>query len=136
MAGQLASGGHGVALGYSQEMSDELVSELKRSPLDKKSGHGLSIIAEDADVLSFPDCFLDVVHRGAALQSVPGAKAAMQEMYRVLKPGGKLYTILHADTEFGATSISVDVERLRPAYATVRSTGSRHQTINKAAISQ
>lgn len=80
---------HVFALDYSRRMLDEAVAAVKRS------GGGqslpLSIIRGDAGSLPFRDGTVNAVHWGAAMHCVPDAELSMKEIYRILKPGGKLY---------------------------------------------
>jgi len=54
-------------------------------------GSSLALIRGDAGCLPFRDDVLDAVHWGAAMHCVPDAERAMEEVHRVLKPGGRLY---------------------------------------------
>ena len=79
---------HVFSLDYSPQMLTELVQSLQRQSLPP---HKLSIIRGDAGSLPFQDNSLDAIHWGAAMHCVPNAEQALAEVYRVLKPGGKLY---------------------------------------------
>jgi len=48
----------------------------------------ISLLQEDAEALSFPDACFDCVTCLEALEFMPNSPAAIQEMLRVLKPGG------------------------------------------------
>mmetsp|Transcript_20610 Transcript_20610/g.30203 ORF Transcript_20610/g.30203 Transcript_20610/m.30203 type:complete len:137 (+) Transcript_20610:3-413(+) len=79
---------HVFGLDYSYQMLSECVASVNRQ------GEGnapLSIIRGDAGYLPFEDGSFDAVHWGAAMHCVPDVEAAMAEVYRVLKPGGRLY---------------------------------------------
>ena len=81
---------HVFALDYSRQMLNECVATVKRET-DNVDELPLSIIRGDAGNLPFEDGSIDAVHWGAAMHCVPDAEAAMAEVYRVLRPGGKLY---------------------------------------------
>lgn len=94
--------GHVFALDYSTQMLEECVASVKRgyfsSSLTAAAANTnsddflpLSIIRGNAGSLPFRDSCLDAVHWGAAMHCVPDAGACMKEVYRVLKPGGKMY---------------------------------------------
>lgn len=76
------------ALDYSTQMLSECVASIKR---ENESNAPIVIIRGDAGLLPFNDDSFDAIHWGAAMHCVPDAKAAMKEVYRVLKPDGKLY---------------------------------------------
>ena len=81
---------HVFALDYSRQMLNECVSSVRREK-DNEEDLPLSIIRGDAGNLPFDDNSIDAVHWGAAMHCVPDAEAAMAEVFRILKPGGKLY---------------------------------------------
>ncbi|GJM42304.1 MAG: hypothetical protein DHS20C20_25860 [Ardenticatenaceae bacterium] len=53
-------------------------------------GHRVSLVQQVADKLPFPDNQFDLVTSLEALEFFPSDTAALQEMVRVLKPGGTL----------------------------------------------
>ena len=79
---------HVFCLDYSPQMLQECASTI-RNQYD--ASLPLSIIRGDAGRLPFRDESLQAVHWGAAMHCVPDAEQALREVYRVLKPGGKLY---------------------------------------------
>ncbi|CAB9527681.1 Uncharacterized methyltransferase At2g41040, chloroplastic [Seminavis robusta] len=81
---------HVFALDYSPQMLQELVSSVQRRR-QKEVTPKLSILRGDAQNLPFQDNSMDAIHWGAAMHCVPNAEQALQEVYRVLKPGGILY---------------------------------------------
>ena len=81
---------HVFALDYSRQMLNECVATVSRENVNGKE-LPLSIIRGDAGNLPFEDGTIDAIHWGAAMHCVPDAEAAMAEVYRVLRPGGKLY---------------------------------------------
>jgi len=80
---------HVFALDYSPQMLTELVNSLQRQ--QSTTPTNISILRGDAMDLPFADGAIDAIHWGAAMHCVPKAEVALQEVYRVLKPGGKLY---------------------------------------------
>jgi len=90
---------HVIGLDYSPQMLQEGIATIQRQRLDlegnkngrAKNSRRLSWIRGDAGSLPFEDESFDVIHWGAAMHCVPDVEAAMEEVYRVLKPGGKLY---------------------------------------------
>mmetsp|Transcript_56275 Transcript_56275/g.168494 ORF Transcript_56275/g.168494 Transcript_56275/m.168494 type:complete len:323 (-) Transcript_56275:226-1194(-) len=83
------------ALDYSDKMLGELVASVERDEGAEGVGGGglnrLSVIRGDAGSLPFRAGTFDAVHWGAAMHCVPSAEKGLEEVYRVLKPGGKLY---------------------------------------------
>ena len=88
---------HVFALDYSEQMLRECVNTVRReAPKQQQQQQEnmllpLSVIRGDAGNLPFQDHSLDAIHWGAAMHCVPRAEQALQEVYRVLKPGGRLY---------------------------------------------
>lgn len=76
------------ALDYSEQMLNECVASIQR---EKETESPICVIRGDAGSLPFNDNVFDCVNWGAAMHCVPDADAAMSEVYRVLKPGGKVY---------------------------------------------
>ena len=82
---------HIFALDYSTQMLGELVNSLQRQRQQSTPSLPISILRGDAGKLPFQNDSLDAIHWGAAMHCVPNAELAFQEIYRVLKPGGRLY---------------------------------------------
>lgn len=76
------------ALDYSEQMLNECVLSIKR---ENDFDSPIAIVRGDAGSLPFNDNSFDCVHWGAAMHCVPDAEAALSELYRVLKPGGRAY---------------------------------------------
>lgn len=74
------TGAHVVALDFSAGMIEE---GRRRHP-------GIEFVEADAERLPFGDDEFDVVTISFGLRNVTHPKAALAEMYRVLKPGGRL----------------------------------------------
>lgn len=51
----------------------------------------IPVVYEDMENLSHPDNFFDIVHCANALDHTQNPIKALQEMYRILKPGGYIY---------------------------------------------
>lgn len=82
---------HVFALDYSLQMLRELVNSIQRQPTQINKPLSISIIRGDAGSLPFQDGVMDAIHWGAAMHCVPDAEGALKEVFRVLKPGGRLY---------------------------------------------
>lgn len=79
---------HVFMLDYSKQMLGECQSTILRQGEQDLS---LSLIRGDAGRLPFRNASIDAVHWGAAMHCVPSAEQALAEIFRILKPGGKLY---------------------------------------------
>lgn len=66
------------------------IAEAKRQSLNIRNVH-----YNRADIMQmpYPDNTFDAVTGGYALRNVPNLKGAIQEIKRVLKPGGKIYSL-------------------------------------------
>lgn len=78
--------------------------------IDLSSGHlalarenfrlrGLSgtFIHHDAETLPFPDASFDVVYSNGVIHHTPNTQRVVDEIYRVLKPGGKAIVMVYAE---------------------------------------
>ncbi len=68
----------------------------------------------DAEKLNFPDESFDVVYSHGVLHHTPNIKAAVQEIHRVLKPGGRAIVMLY---HRGSYNYRVGIRVLRRAGA-------------------
>jgi len=71
-----------------------------------EAGAAIEWLEQDAQALDFPDQSFDVVSIAYGIRNVDEPERALAEMYRVLKPGGRLVVL-----EFGQPSVL-----LRPGY--------------------
>jgi len=67
------------------DISPAMLSEVRR-----KSREGLKLREMDAQTLQFPDRSFDAVVLNLILSVVPDGKQALQEAWRVLRPGGRM----------------------------------------------
>ena len=58
--------------------------------IDSKIEDRLEYIQGNAESISFPDCHFDTAMVGFGIRNVTHMKKGFKEMYRVLKPGGKM----------------------------------------------
>lgn len=54
----------------------------------------------DAEVLPFDDATFDVVYSNGVIHHTPNTAAAVREMFRVLKPGGKAIVMVYAENSW------------------------------------
>jgi len=108
------SGAEVVALDFSPGMVAE---GRKRHP-------GLTFVEGDAEALPFPPGSFDVVTISFGLRNVNNPQLALGEMYRVLKPGGRLVIceFSHPPRPLVAGSYHAYLKYIMPAVAAVTST--------------
>ncbi len=73
---------------FACDFSDEALS-IARSKYGGRSG--ITWQKEDIQALSFEDSYFDRIISCETIEHVPNPEKAIQELYRVLKPGGRLY---------------------------------------------
>ncbi|PIE43459.1 MAG: SAM-dependent methyltransferase [Gammaproteobacteria bacterium] len=123
--------GSGISLPFYSAGVSELVGiepshALRDKCHDAKHGFaGASVSIEhgDAQALTYPDESFDTVVAFLVFCTIPNPEAAAREVYRVLKPGGKLFFFEHvsAATEMAsdkrsARSLAKWQERLNPLW--------------------
>lgn len=84
-----------IGLEYSDEMLHRTERELKRLQSESLLNTKVTLRQGDAQDLQFPDDHFDTVISFLLLCSVPEPETAASELYRVLKPGGKLLFFEH-----------------------------------------
>lgn len=72
-------------LDFSQEML-----KIAQQKVSQAEVTNVTLMTGDAMQLNFPDDSFDVVTIGFGLRNVPDANKVLQEIYRVLRPGGQL----------------------------------------------
>lgn len=76
---------------YGLEILDKYREEANRLAAEKGYGHIFTFVSEDASHMSFQDNYFDVIIMNDAMEHVDKPNKVLNECYRVLKPGGKLY---------------------------------------------
>ena len=88
-----AAGSHTLGLDFTRAMLDQ----ARQRRTDLRPGNGsIAFIQADACQLPLPPNTFDVVTAGYLLRNLPSWEDGLQEMHRVLKPGGRLLVL-----EFG-----------------------------------
>lgn len=85
IAASLAPGGRLDILDLQQEMLDHTMERARRRGL-----HTITATQGDARRLPFPDASFDAAYLVAVLGEIPDQPAALGELARVLRPGGRL----------------------------------------------
>ncbi|WP_137596662.1 demethylmenaquinone methyltransferase [Paucilactobacillus kaifaensis] len=86
LAQQINHKGHVTGLDFSDSMLAVAKEKIAKYQLDEKA----SLLQGDAMQLPFDDNKFDIVTIGFGLRNVANALVTLQEMFRVLKPGGQL----------------------------------------------
>jgi len=102
LAEKVGPGGHVVLA----DINAAMLEEGWKRVVDAGIARNLSIAQVDAEDLPFADASFDCVTIAFGLRNLTDKQAALESMYRVLKPGGKVLIL-----EF-----SKPVEALKPAY--------------------
>ena len=102
------SGNYGRVLGcdYSDSMLTEARRRIKADPeLSPKSlKTSLDLVRLDVGQIPMRTESLDCLHAGAAMHCWPDLNAAMSEIYRVLKPGGRYFATTFLSTYFASVA--------------------------------
>ncbi|HEY5602804.1 MAG TPA: methyltransferase domain-containing protein [Gammaproteobacteria bacterium] len=79
------AGGKVYALDMTEAMREKLRTNVK-----KALARNIEIIEAEAEDIPLPDASIDVVTSNGVLNLVPDKKKAFQEIFRILKPGGRV----------------------------------------------
>jgi demethylmenaquinone methyltransferase/2-methoxy-6-polyprenyl-1,4-benzoquinol methylase len=75
------------------DINAAMLNKGRERLLDQGIATGIGFIQTDAERLPFPDRQFDLVIIGFGLRNVTDKQTALNEMYRVLKPGGRLLVL-------------------------------------------
>lgn len=75
------------------DINASMLEEGRRRTLDQGLAANLRFAQINAEKIPFPDGSFDIVTIGFGLRNVTDKNAALREMYRVLKPGGRLLVL-------------------------------------------
>jgi len=74
---------------YALDMTSAMRDKLKQNA-EMASAGNIEIVAAEAENIPVPDASVDVVTSNGVLNLVPDKKKAFQEIFRILKPGGRV----------------------------------------------
>jgi demethylmenaquinone methyltransferase/2-methoxy-6-polyprenyl-1,4-benzoquinol methylase len=95
LAEQVVAAGHVTGLDFSQQMLNVAHKRVAASGLEKS----ITLVQGNAMSLPFPDDTFDAVTVGWGLRNVPDILTVVQEMIRVVKPGGMVVSLDMAKPE-------------------------------------
>lgn len=72
------------------DINDKMLAEGRDRLINQGVTTNITYVQADAECLPFPDHYFDCITIAFGLRNVTNKAAALQSMYRVLKPGGKL----------------------------------------------
>ncbi|HVZ13472.1 MAG TPA: bifunctional demethylmenaquinone methyltransferase/2-methoxy-6-polyprenyl-1,4-benzoquinol methylase UbiE [Bauldia sp.] len=93
------------------DINKEMLSVGEKRALERGLGGRISFVEANAEALPFENGCFDAVTIAFGIRNVPRIDVALGEMYRVLKPGGRLLCL-----EFSAVDVAV-LDRLYEAYS-------------------
>lgn len=98
-----ASGKYSRVLGcdYSDSMLLEAGRRIRAEPDLLKKTTNIELIRLDVGRIPMKNNSVDALHAGAAMHCWPDLKAAVSEIYRVLKPGGRYFATTFLSSYFG-----------------------------------
>lgn len=108
----VASGTGDLALAFARRVGKQgkvIMSDINSAMLARgrdrliDEGYPVEAVVCDAEHLPFPDCEFDLVTVAFGLRNMTDKPAALKQMHRVLKPGGKLMVL-----EFSKVSAPLD----------------------------
>ena len=71
------------------DINSNMLATGRSRLLDRGVAGNLRFVQANAEKLPFPDRYFDIVSIGFGLRNVTDKSAALKEMYRILKPGGR-----------------------------------------------
>lgn len=101
--------GTGLSLGYYQprsevfgvDLSIDMLRRANRKVAQKKLRHVKGLAVMDATRLGFPDATFDAAAAQFLITLVPDPEAALDEMARVVRPGGEIVLVNHFGQDDG-----------------------------------
>jgi demethylmenaquinone methyltransferase/2-methoxy-6-polyprenyl-1,4-benzoquinol methylase len=72
------------------DINRDMIQAGMQKAIDSEIEKRLGYIQGNAESISFPDCHFDTAMVGFGIRNVTHMKKGFEEMYRVLKPGGKM----------------------------------------------
>lgn len=87
---------------------------------------------ENAEQLSFADNSFDIVYSYGVIHHTPDPEKALQEIYRVLKPGGQAMIMLYHKQSFNYYVRVLGYMRLRVLWTIISRYGRRHEDRSSA----
>ena len=116
---------------YSESMLNEARSRINR--MNKSSKTKLDLVRLDVAQIPMQDSSVDALHAGAAMHCWPDVQAGLNEIYRVLKPGGRYFASTFLSSYFRTLQATeTDVARQMQAFQYFESTDVLKEMVVKA----
>lgn len=84
------------------DINRAMLDEARRRLVDRGIGHRVSYSLGDAEALPFADASFDCVMMAFGLRNVTAKSRALESMYRVLRPGGKVLILEFSELRYRA----------------------------------
>ena len=105
----VGEGGHVTLYDFSLKMIGAGISKIKKMPV----AGAVNPVCGDAECIALRDSTIDAILIGFGLRNLSDMEAGLREMYRVLKPGGKLICLEFSKPLPGLFSMAYDIYSFR-----------------------
>lgn len=90
---------------YAVDYSEPMLKKARQRVVEQKLAHVECVSAMDAQNLGFKDASFDVVIAQYVITAVPDPEKCLDELARVLRPGGEIILVNHIGAERGPRKI-------------------------------
>lgn len=111
------------------DFSRQMLRRTREKVPEAEEGVRVDLIEMDAEALAFPDRTFDTVLTSCVFCSVPDADAGLEEIHRVLRPGGRLVMLEHVRSEKPLLGPLMDL--LNPIPVTIYGANINRRTVER-----